>query len=55
MTAGAATGRRGLADRRIATVVAAGAYLLNAVAPLSHATKPLQKLSLFYYYGGASR
>ncbi len=50
--AGAATGRRGLAIG-IATVVAAGSYLLNAVAPLSQATEPLQKVSLFYFYGGA--
>jgi ABC-2 type transport system permease protein len=49
---GAATGKRGLAVG-VATVVAAVSYLLNAVAPLAHWSEPLQKVSLFYYYGGA--
>ena len=50
--AGAATGQRGFTVG-LATVVAAVSYLLNAVAPLAHWSKPLQKVSLFYYYGGA--
>jgi ABC-2 type transport system permease protein len=49
---GAATGRRGLSIG-VATVVGAGSYLLNALAPLSDTLEPLQKASLFYYYGGA--
>ena len=49
---GAATGRRGL-SAGVATIVAVACYLLSALAPLSHTLKPLQKVSLFYYYGGA--
>jgi ABC-2 type transport system permease protein len=48
---GAATGNRGAA-MGVATVVAAGSYLLNALAPLVESLEPLQKASLFYYYGG---
>jgi ABC-2 type transport system permease protein len=48
---GAATGSRAAAAGA-GTVLAAGSYLLNALAPLASATEPLQKVSLFYYYGG---
>lgn len=49
---GAAGGNRGAA-MGVATVVAAGSYLLNALAPLVESLEPLQKASLFHYYGGA--
>lgn len=48
---GAATGNRGAA-MGVAAAVAAGSYLLNALAPLVESLEPLQKASLFYYYGG---
>ncbi len=49
---GAATGKRGLT---VAVGAALGivAYLLNIVAQLVESLLWLQKLSLFYYYGGA--
>lgn len=49
---GAATGNRGVAIG-VAVIVALGSYLLNALAPLNDTIEPLQKASLFYYYGGA--
>jgi ABC-2 type transport system permease protein len=49
---GAATGKRGLSIG-VATAVGAGSYLVNALAPLSNTLEPLQKVSLFHYYGGA--
>lgn len=50
--AGAATGRRGLTIG-VGAAVGAGSYLLNALAPLSDSVDFLQKVSLFYYAGGA--
>jgi ABC-2 type transport system permease protein len=49
--AAAATGNRGFA-LGVAAIVALGSYLLNALAPLNETVAPLQKASLFYYYGG---
>jgi ABC-2 type transport system permease protein len=48
---GAATGHRGVA-LGVGAIVALGSYLLNALAPLNQTIAPLQKASLFYYYGG---
>ena len=36
----------------MAAIVALGSYLLKALAPLNETVAPLQKASLFYYYGG---
>jgi len=49
---GGATGRRGLA-LGIAAAVAAGAYVLNGLAPLVDPLVPLRRLSPFYYAVGA--
>ena len=48
---GAATGNRGVAIG-LGAIVALGSYLLNALAPLNETIAPLQKASLFFYYGG---
>jgi len=48
---GAASGRRGL-SLGVAAAAGGGSYLVNALAPLSDTLAPLQKVSLFYYYGG---
>ncbi|HOT24447.1 MAG TPA: ABC transporter permease subunit [Thermoleophilia bacterium] len=49
---GAATGKRGLTIA-IGAALGVVAYLLNIVAQLVQSLLWLQKLSLFYYYGGA--
>ena len=49
---GAATGKRGLTIG-VGAAVGIVAYLLNVVAQLVESMLWLQKLSLFYYYGGA--
>ena len=49
---GCITGARGL-SAGAASAVAIAAYFLNALAPLSDALTPLQKLSPFYYFIGA--
>ena len=49
---GCITGARG-PSAGAASAVAMAAYFLNALAPLSDATAPLQKLSPFYYFIGA--
>jgi len=49
---GAATGKRGLTIA-VGAAVGTVAYLLNIVAQLVESLLWLQKLSLFYYYGGA--
>jgi ABC-2 type transport system permease protein len=48
---GAATGNRGAAVG-VGASVALASYLLNALAPLNDRIAPLQKVSLFSYYGG---
>ena len=48
---GCITGARGL-SAGVASAVAIAAYFLNALAPLSDALAPLQKLSPFYYFIG---
>jgi ABC-2 type transport system permease protein len=50
--AGAATGKRGLTIA-VGSAVGIVAYLLNIVAQLVESLLWLQKISLFYYYGGA--
>ena len=49
---GCITGARGL-SAGAASAVAIAAYFLNALAPLSDALTPLQRLSPFYYFVGA--
>ena len=49
---GCITGARGL-SAGVASAVAIAAYFLNALAPLSEALTPLQKLSPFYYFIGS--
>lgn len=48
---GAATGRRAVAAG-VAALVAVGAYLVNALAPLAPALASWRWLSLFYHYVG---
>lgn len=48
---GAATGSRGAAIGAGA-IMGLASYLLNALAPLNETTEPLQRGSVFYYYGG---
>jgi beta-exotoxin I transport system permease protein len=48
---GAATGRRAVAAA-VASALAAGAYLLNALSPLVAGLKPWRWASLFYHYIG---
>ncbi len=48
---GCITAARGL-SAGVASAVAIAAYFLNALAPLSEALTPLQKLSPFYYFIG---
>ena len=49
---GCITGARGV-SAGVANAVAMAAYFLNALAPLSDVTAPLQKVSPFYYFIGA--
>lgn len=50
---GAATGQRGLA-RGVATVLAVGAYLVSALAPLAEALEPVRPLSPWWHALGVA-
>jgi ABC-2 type transport system permease protein len=52
MLLGAATGRRARATG-ITAALAVAAYVLNGLAPLVDALKPLRKASLFYHYAAS--
>ena len=49
LAAGAASGRRGPAIG-VAAAVAVAAYLLNSLAPIVHALRPVRTASPFYHY-----
>jgi len=49
---GAATGKRGAAIGST-TAVAVAAYLVNSLAPLVHALRPVQRFSPFYHYAAS--